>query len=81
LTEKRRATGTMRCHEYQAHRQGRFPLPAVAPWMMRGEAHETITAACHSEAVESRFAQLISAIGQPGNSNTLPRQARSGTTL
>jgi hypothetical protein len=58
-----------------------FPLSAVAPWMMRGEAHETITAACHSEAVKSRLARLIAAIGQPVNSNTLPRQARSGTTL
>jgi hypothetical protein len=27
-----------------------FLLPAVAPWMICGEAHETITAACHSEA-------------------------------
>jgi hypothetical protein len=58
-----------------------FPLPAVAPWMVRGEAHETITAACHSEAVKSRLARLISAIGQPANANTLSPQARSGTTL
>jgi hypothetical protein len=58
-----------------------FPLPAVAPWMVRGEAHETITAACHSEAVKSRFVRLISAIGQPANSNMHSHQARSGTTL
>ncbi len=58
-----------------------FQLSAVAPWMMRGEAHETITDACHKEAVKSGLALLISAIGQPANSNTLPHQARSGTTL
>jgi hypothetical protein len=58
-----------------------FQLPAVASWLVRGEAHENITAACHSEAVKSRLTRLISAIGQPANSNTHSPQARSGTTL
>jgi hypothetical protein len=58
-----------------------FPLPAVASWLARGEAHETITASCHSEAVKSRLARLISAIGQPANSNALTPQVRSATTL
>jgi hypothetical protein len=57
-----------------------FPHPAVAPWMMRGEAHETITAACHSEAVKCWLSRVIRAIGVPANSNEPHRHARSGTT-
>jgi hypothetical protein len=57
-----------------------FPRPAVAAWLIRQEAHETITASCHSEAVRSRLARLIRAIGAPANSNAPSRQARSGTT-
>jgi len=57
-----------------------FPRVAEAPWMMRREAHETITEACHSEALKAGLSRLIAAIGQPANSNSPSRQARSGTT-
>lgn len=57
-----------------------FPRVAAAPWLLRAEAHETITEACHSEAVRSRLSRLIAAIGQAANSNAPSRHARSGTT-
>ena len=46
-----------------------FQLPAVASWVVRGEAHETITAACHREAVKSRLSRMIKTIRAPANCN------------
>jgi hypothetical protein len=57
-----------------------FPRPAAAPWLIRQEAHETITAACHREAVRARLSRLIATLGQPANSNAPSPQVRSGTT-
>jgi hypothetical protein len=57
-----------------------FPHLAAATWLMRQEAHETITEACHGEAVKSRFARLIAALGRPANANMPSRQTRSGKT-
>jgi hypothetical protein len=52
-----------------------FQLPAVASWVVRGEAHETITAACHREAVKSRLSRMIRTIGSPANCN-MPCRSR-----
>ena len=57
-----------------------FPPVAAALWLVRGEAHETITVSCHSEAVQSRLSRLTRALGTPANSNEPSFQARSGTT-
>ena len=46
-----------------------FQLPAVASCVVRGEAHETITAACHREAVKSRLSRIVKTIGSPANCN------------
>ncbi len=57
-----------------------FPPVAVAPCIVRGEPHETITASCHLEALRSFLSRLSSAMGTPANSNDATPQARSGTT-
>lgn len=44
-----------------------FPNLLVAPWAVRAEAHETITATCQREAVKSRVSRLETALGLPAN--------------
>ena len=52
-----------------------FPLFAVAPWVSRAEAHETMTTACRREANASglsRFDRLLGAVAN-GNERQAPR--------
>jgi hypothetical protein len=46
-----------------------FPFFAVAPWVSRAEAHETITAACRREVMASGLARLERLLGTTANSN------------